>query len=98
MRLTFHPAVRKDLRGILDYYDKRSESAGNRFYEAFDEARQRIKMAPKHCHLLDHCRRRCDLETFPYHLVFEIRDDEVLVTVLRHNNRHPGFGLRRRWR
>jgi len=98
MKLTFHPAVRRDLRGILDYYDERSDSAGNRFYEAFDEARRRIKKTHTQFHLLDDCRRRCDLAKFPYHLVFEVRDDEVFVTVLRHNKRHPEFGLRRKWR
>lgn len=96
MRLTFHPLVRRDLRGILDYYDKRSDSAGDRFYAAFDEARRKIKRGPTQFHLLDDCRRRCDLAKFPYHLVFEIEGDEVFITVLRHNKRHPGFGLRRR--
>jgi plasmid stabilization system protein ParE len=96
MRFTFHPAVRQDLRGILDYYDERSESAGDRFFEAFEDARRRIKMMPARFHLLDECRRRCDLAKFPYHLVFEIRNDEVYVTVLRHNKRHPRFGLKRR--
>ncbi len=98
MRVTFHPAVRRDLRGILDYYDERTDSAGDRFFAAFDAARQRIKMAPTHFHLLDDFRRRCDLAKFPYHLVFEIEGDEVFITVLRHNKRHPGFGLRRRRR
>lgn len=95
MRVTFHPAVRRDLRGILDYYDERTDSAGDRFFAAFDDARQRIKMAPTHFHLLDDFRRRCDLAKFPYHLVFEIEGDEVFITVHRHNKRHPGFGLRR---
>ncbi len=94
MRLTFHPSVRKDLRGILGYYDERSDSAGDRFYAAFDDARQKIKMAPLQFHLLDDFRRRCDLAKFPYHLVFEIAEDEVFITVLRHNKRHPGFGMR----
>jgi len=98
MRLIFHPLVRKDLRGILDYYDERSDSAGDRFYEAFDDARQRIKIAPTQFHLLDESRRRCDLAKFPYHLVFEVEEDEVLITVLRHNKRHPGFGMRRKRR
>jgi plasmid stabilization system protein ParE len=98
MKLTFHPAVRQDLRGILNYYDERSDSAGDRFYAAFDEARQKLKKAPEQFHLLDDCRRRCDLANFPYHLVFEIRNDDVFVTVLRHNKRHPNFGLRRRRR
>ena len=98
MKVTFHPSVRRDLRGILDYYDERSDSAGDQFYAAFDEARRKIKMAPRQFHLLDDCRRRCDLAKFPYHLVFEIEEDEVFITVLRHNKRHPGFGLRRRRR
>jgi hypothetical protein len=57
-----------------------------------------IKESPLHFPPLDHLRRRCDLTDFPYHLVYKIEDDKILITVLRHHSRHPFFGLRRKWR
>jgi plasmid stabilization system protein ParE len=96
MNVDFHPLVKRDLREILDYYDARSDVAGDRFFAEFEEAVRRILDAPMRCHPLDTQRRRCNLHKFPHHLVFEIEGDVVWITVLRHDKRRPGFGLRRR--
>lgn len=98
MRLVLHPMVRRDLREILDYYDSRSDSAGDRLFEEFQQAIDRIKAEPTRFHPLDGQWRRCNLRRFPYHLVYEVDGEVVLVAVLRHHRRDPGFGLRRRWR
>lgn len=98
MKVLFHPTIRRDLREILEYYDDRSDSAGDRFFAAFEEAVERIQEHPTRFHRLDDTRRRCNLKQFPYHLVFEIDHETILITVLRHHKRHPSFGLRRKWK
>ncbi|MBI5766851.1 MAG: hypothetical protein HZA93_03600 [Verrucomicrobia bacterium] len=40
--------------------------------------------------------RRARLRTFRHHFLFRIVEAEVRVLVLRHNRRHPEFGLTRR--
>lgn len=67
MTVVFHPMIRKDLRGILAYYDEQSESAGDRFFEEFEAKVAEIKESPLHFPPLDHRRRRCNLSKFPYH-------------------------------
>ena len=98
MKVVFHPLVKRDLREILDYYDARSDVAGDRFFAAFEEAVGRIVDVPMRCHPLDAQRRRCNLHKFPHHLVFEIEieGEVVWITVLRHDKRRPGFGLGRK--
>jgi len=39
--------------------------------------------------------RRCNLERFPYHFLYDIRGEYVRVWVLRHDRRNPDFGLDR---
>ncbi|NJO56608.1 MAG: type II toxin-antitoxin system RelE/ParE family toxin [Rhodospirillales bacterium] len=92
MIVRFHPLVRRDVREIVEYYDARSNTAGARFLEEFAAAVERIRRRPLSFHPLDAKRRRSNLVRFPHHLVFEVKDGEVHILVVRHHKRHPGFG------
>ena len=98
MTVIFHPRIRADLREILDYYDDRSDPAGDRFYVEFEATVARIKHMPRQFPLLDELRRRCHFPNIPDHIVYEIDGERILITVLRHHSRHSSFGLRRKWR
>ena len=97
MKVLFHPRLRKDIRDTLDYYDQHSVSAGDLFYDCFEKAIEKIKSSPTSCPPLDTFRRRCNLEKFPFHIVYEMDGEYILITVLRHHKRHPSFGLQRKW-
>jgi len=98
MKLIYHPAARRDVRQILDYYDARSDTAGDRFFTELQQAEKKVEEQPTHCHFIDTLRRRCNLKKFPFHMIFEVSGDEVHVLVVRHHRRHQDYGLRRRWR
>jgi plasmid stabilization system protein ParE len=98
MKVILHPFVRRDLREVLDYYDGRSDRAGDWFFSEFQAAIEQIEIAPMRFHQLDDQRRRCNLRKFPYHLVYEVAGDSIFITVLRHDKRNPNFGLRRKRR
>ena len=97
MTLIFHPRVRNDLREVLDYYDKTSNTVADRFFAEFEAAVSLIKQSPYRFNPLDELRRRCNLRRFPYHLIYEVHEQEIRVTVLRHHKRHPSYGLIRKW-
>lgn len=96
MRLEFHPGIERDLRGIIAYYNKESLWAADRFLAEFRDVLTGIKENPKHHHLVDSSRRRCNLDRFPYHLIYEEREGVVHVLVLRHHRRRPDYGMRRK--
>ena len=50
---------------------------------------------PLRFHLADRGFRRANLKRFPYHMLYEIRPDALRVMLVRHNKRHPDYGLRR---
>lgn len=66
MTLIYHPRIRDDLIEILDYYDARSVTVGDRFFAEFEAAIDTIKQSPNRFHPLDYLRRRCNLKRFPY--------------------------------
>ena len=46
MKLIIHPRVRRDVRGILDWYDARSDTAGDRFHAELMAALDAVSKFP----------------------------------------------------
>lgn len=96
MRVTYHPSVQRDVNGILKHYDGISGRLANEFW---DELMSRIEAAaktPKHFHSTDLKLRRANLQRFPYHFLFRVLPGKIRIIVIRHNRRHPDYGLGRK--
>ena len=96
--LLYHARVRVDVREILAYYDERSDTAGDRFFEEFEKAIARISDHPERFGPDGDGLRRCSLVRFPYHILFDQSGSDLRIWVIRHHKRHPSFGKKRRWR
>ncbi|HUG13183.1 MAG TPA: hypothetical protein VMM36_19355 [Opitutaceae bacterium] len=69
---------------------------GDRFFAEVEAAKDKIAANPTGFGFFKDDIRRARLYVFRYHFLFRIVGDEVRVLVLRHNRRHPEFGLSRR--
>lgn len=94
--LTFHPLIRADLADALRHYDQISRQLGDDFWTEFQESCLRIEANPKHFHFDPSGWRRLNLPRFPYHVLFQVELNSVRLMTLRHHERNPQFGLRRR--
>ena len=96
MRIQLDPSVYSDLVEIMEYYDVEAGAGlAEDFYAEFrrlaKEASSRPFSFAKYGEL-----RRADLKRFPYHFLFQIVDESYLrILIVRHNRRHPDFGLDR---
>ncbi len=101
MTVEFHPLAMRDLLDAQIYYKNISLSLGHDFRQKVDDTVYIIQTSPTYFHPLNSRSRfrRANLKRFPYHLVVEIIEptDLVRVVVVRHDHRHPAFGLSRRW-
>lgn len=95
MDARFHRRVQSDLNEILEKYYSVSERLGDDFFAEFRIALERVCGNPRFFHFDPSGLRRCNLERFPYHFLFDTRSGSVRVWVVRHDHRDPGFGLRR---
>lgn len=82
---------------ITAYYNENSLKATDRFLAEFRSALNGIRENPAKHHFVDSARRRCNLQRFPYHLIYETQGEVVYVLVVRHHSRHPDYGMRRKW-
>lgn len=97
MGVIFHVLIKKDLRAALDYYDSEGGiKLGDRFFEELEASVARVVENPRRHHFVDEGLRRAPLHSFPYHFLYEERDGGIHFLVLRHDKRHPSFGLKRR--
>jgi plasmid stabilization system protein ParE len=95
MEVIYHPLVRWDVAEALRYYHHISARLADEFY---DELRLMIERAAEHplrFHSTDRDFRRANLRRFPYHVLYDVRPDSIRVMIVRHNKRHPDYGMDR---
>ena len=97
MKIRYNRHVPRDVQEIRNHYI--SEAGSTISGEFFDELLRVIEQAAanprkfhpdiKDCH-------RANLERFPYHFRYRIRNGCIYVLIVKHHKRHPSFGLHRK--
>lgn len=95
MKARFHKGVQRDLDAVLRKYHELSRQLGEDFFAEFQTGIRKAVANPRHFHFDRSGLRRCNLDRFPYHFLYDIKGSEIRVWVLRHNRRNPEIGLRR---
>jgi plasmid stabilization system protein ParE len=81
MKYTFHPHAEKELEEIESYYDDTDEELGIRFREEFKTTLSRILKFPNAWQPLSKVNRRCQLNDFPYGIIYRIESNAIYVLV-----------------
>lgn len=97
MRIEYHPSVAGELEEIRDFYESRSEGLGLDFVNEFEKQALRIVTMPERWMIVRGDIRRSMMKRFPYVIFFRlIGTGSVRVTVVKHERRHPSYGLNRK--
>lgn len=99
MTLEFHPAVQKDLNEALDYYEAEGGvHLADRFEAEFRATLAALKAGPTRFPFYQKGARfrRVRLKSFPFLVVYREDTISIRVTLLKHERRHPQFGMGRR--
>ncbi len=98
MTLSFHPAVQRDFNDAIAHYAAEGgDHLADRFEAEFRLCLTAIKSGPTqfppyHGSPLF---RRVRLKSFPYLIVYRSTSASARVTLLKHERRHPLYGLQR---
>ncbi len=100
MKFQLNSAVYNDLRKILEYYDEAADcNVATDFYDEFRHSADLAAMTPKSYSVyLDSPEkiRRVNFRRYPYHFLFrQIDKNTIRILVVRHDHRHPSYGLDR---
>ena len=98
MKLTINPQVAREIEDAVDWYDEQGLGLGDDFLRKLEDAKSLIQQHPqRHSFWLgSQTIRRAPLKRFPYALLFRVTGQVIRVLCLRHDKRHPSYGLNRR--
>jgi plasmid stabilization system protein ParE len=97
MRIEYHPALEAELAEVRDYYNELLQGLGDEFIDEFELQVLRISAMPRRWMVLRGDIRRALMKRFPYVILFRLVDEPAIrITVVKHEKRHPSYGLERK--
>ena len=88
-------ADRNELWQAVRYYDEARPGRGADFLAQVESAVERITNHPNAWHPLSERTRRCLVRRFPYGIIYQVRDDEILIVAVANLHRKPEYWKRR---
>lgn len=88
----FHPLAIRELARAFREYRQVSPALGRDFLEEVTRILRLVRSFPKIAAILQSPHRRYPLSRFPYHVIYEVlEDDTVFVVAVAHRRRDPEF-------
>ena len=97
MRLSFHRLVQREVNEAMRWYEEQRQGLGDDFFTRLTAVLDGIAAQPEgHGFWLEsNTVRRARLTRFPYAVRYEIRPGNVRSLCVRHDKRHPAYGIDR---
>lgn len=91
MNFEFHPEARLEFIDAVAYYETSSEGVGLRFTREIYATVNRAIANPNSWPSITENTRRCLARRFPYSVVYEVRENDILIIAVAHQSRKPGY-------
>ena len=75
----------------VNYYNGQRPNLGNEFAGEIANTIKRILRYPEAWRRISKRARRCRTKRFPYSVIYQIRDDRVLIVAIAHDRRKPFY-------
>jgi len=89
MRVEFLDPAKRELIEAVAYYNEQSEGLGYRFAAEVRRTVSRIVQYPQAWTPISERTRRCRTSGFPYGVIYQAREDVILIVAVMHLHRHP---------
>ena len=91
MKYRFLPPALAELDEAAHYYDQERQGLGDEFLEEIEQSISRILGFPEAWGEMSPQIRRCLTRRFPYGIVYQILDQEILIVAVMHLKRRPMY-------
>ncbi|MBN2012521.1 type II toxin-antitoxin system RelE/ParE family toxin [candidate division KSB1 bacterium] len=82
-------SAKSDILKIADYYKIHRSGLDNEFGEEFEKTIDRIIKQPFAWRLISQNTRRCNMIRFPYAIIYEVINSQILIYAIMHEKQHP---------
>lgn len=89
MKVHVLSCAEREFVAAIDFYNSERAGLGYEFAEEVKDTLNRIAVFPEAWPLFSRRARRCFVRRFPYAVLYQVRDDSVLVVALLHTKRNP---------
>jgi len=89
MKVNFLDVAEIELVEAIAYYNRQSEGLGYEFAAEVKRTLGRILQFPEAWAKLSRQTRRCRTNRFPYGIVYQVRDETILVVAIMNSHRDP---------
>lgn len=89
MKIRILACAEQEAADAVDYYNGLYPPFGHEFAEELKNTLSRIETYPNAWPLLSQRARRCIMNKFPYSLIYQVRQDYILVLAIMHMKRDP---------
>ena len=89
MKAKILTTARSEIREIIAYYNEQREGLGQEFELEFKKTQLRIQNYPMAWSPLSTRVRRCRVNRFPYSVIYEVREDVLIIAAIQHHSRAP---------
>jgi toxin ParE2 len=91
MKINFLEIAQIELDDAIEYYNYEVPGLGDAFLTEVLNVLDRIGEFPKAWHPCSKRTRRCRTRRFPYGVIYQIREQEILVVAIAHLHRKPDY-------
>ena len=95
MILSFLEVAEAEFNDAFEYYESEQVGLGHRFKFEVSRAVSRITAHPTAYQMLGKRTRRCLIAKFPYGIIFQQADNEIMIVAVAHLHRRPDYWLSR---
>ena len=95
MNIEFLEIAVAELDDAFEYYEEIYQGLGNRFIEELELTLTRIKVNPMAWQKAGSLTHRCLLHRFPYSVIYQIRNDSILVVAIACTHQKPNCWIGR---
>ena len=91
MTFEFHPEARTEFIDAVAYYENSRSGIGLQFSREVYATINRVTASPNSWPNITENTRRCFTRRFPYSVVYEVREQDVLIIAIAHFSREPFY-------
>jgi len=91
MEYRFLKVAQIELDESFEYYEMQQEKLGYRFIYEVKNSIERVLYLPKAWQQITQNTRRCLVKNFPYGVIYQILEDEILIIAIANFHRKPNY-------
>ena len=95
MNLVYFDEFKEELDDAVAWYNSRSSGLGNQFAAAVEATIKGIQRMPLAAPSCGFKYRRKQVRKFPYAVIYEARDFNIVIIALPHDRQRPGYWIGR---